>query len=112
MASAKLPVPPVGGQSVPADLGPALRTLERAHVDRVRAPYAIAYRITFESRERIVGASTEKVRYRPYQRLVAASPRVAYVFVRDSASERRFARRGYVRSRAGDWDVWLPRGSR
>jgi hypothetical protein len=75
----------------------------------VRAHYAIAYRIAFESGERIVAASTGQVRYRPYQRLVAASRDPAEVFVADSPQERREQPTGYVRIRAGDWAVYARR---
>jgi 4-amino-4-deoxy-L-arabinose transferase-like glycosyltransferase len=101
------PVPPVGGVRVPADVGPALRTLERLGERRVRAHYAIAYRITFESRERIVAASTGQSRRPAYELLVSQEPRPAYVFVRDSQEERRFRRAGYRRVVAGDWAVYV-----
>lgn len=100
------PVPPVGGVRVPADLGPALRALERAGETRVRAHYAIAYRITFESGERIVAASTGQTRRPEYERLVSREPRPAYVFVRDSAEAKRFRRAGYRRVVAGGWAIY------
>jgi 4-amino-4-deoxy-L-arabinose transferase-like glycosyltransferase len=101
------PVPPVGGVRVPADVGPALQTLERLGERRVRAHYAIAYRITFESRERIVAASTGQSRRPAYELLVSREERPAFVFVRDSAEERRFRRAGYYRVVAGDWAVYV-----
>jgi hypothetical protein len=109
MASVEPPVPPVGGTRVPADLGPALRTLERLDQRRVRAPYEVAYRITFESRERIIAASTSAVRYQPYQRAVARVRRPAHVFVRGSRAEQRWVGtlQGYRRVVAGDWSVYV-----
>lgn len=101
------PVPPVGGVRVLADLGPALGTLERLGERRVRAHYAIAYRITFESRERIVAASTGQSRRPAYQLLVSREPRPAFVFVRDSAEERDFRRAGYRRVIAGGWAIYV-----
>jgi hypothetical protein len=113
MGSAEPPVPPVGGVRVPADLAPALEVLKRFDERRVRANYAIAYRITFESDERIVAASTSQVRHRPYQRLVAGAQHPAVVFVADSDDDRRATARlrdaGYVRIRAGDWAVYVHR---
>jgi hypothetical protein len=113
MGNLEPPVPPVGGVRVPADLAPALEVLGRHNERRVRADYAIAYRITFESGERVVAASTGQVRHRPYQRLVAAARDPAAVFVADSTGERRAASRltdaGYVRIRAGDWAVYVHR---
>jgi hypothetical protein len=82
MASIEPPVPPVGGLRVPADLSPVLRAIDDAGETRVRAHYAIAYRITFESDEQIIAASTGQSRYAPYQRAVDADPSPALVEVR------------------------------
>jgi hypothetical protein len=101
------PVPPVGGVRVPTDLGPVLHALERAGERRVRAHYAIAYRITFESDERIVAGSTGQTRRAAYEALVAHARRPAFVFVRDSAEDRAFTRRDYRRVVAGDWAVYV-----
>ncbi len=101
------PVPPVGGVRVPADLEPALDVLNRLGERRVRAHYAIAYRITFESKERIVAASRGQTRRPEYERLVSREPRPAFVFVRDSDEERRFRRASYRRVVAGDWAVYV-----
>jgi Dolichyl-phosphate-mannose-protein mannosyltransferase len=106
------PVPPVGGVRVPADLRPALRVLDRHSVDRVLAPYAIAYRVTFETDERIIATPTGQTRYRPHQRLVLASPEPSYVFVAGSEDEGRLAlrlrARGYRREAADGWAVYTP----
>ena len=111
LARQKPPVPPVGGLRVPADLDPAVRVLDRYGVDRVLAPYAIAYRVTFETRERIVATPTGQTRYRPHQRLVLDSPNPAYVFVAgsrdDVESTQRLPARGYRRQAAGGWAVYL-----
>jgi hypothetical protein len=101
------PVPAVGGVRVPTDLGPALRALEDRGERRVRAHYAIAYRITFESRERIVAASTGQTRRPEYELLVSREPRPAFVFVRGSEEEKRFRRTGYRRLVAGGWAVYV-----
>jgi 4-amino-4-deoxy-L-arabinose transferase-like glycosyltransferase len=81
MASIDPPVPPVGGLRVPADLEPVVRELDAAGETRVRAHYAVAYRIAFETRERIVASSTSQVRYAPYQRVVDADPSPSLVEV-------------------------------
>lgn len=111
MAGLEPPVPPVGGQRVAADLGPALRTLESAGADRVLAHYSIAYRISFESRERIIATSTSQTRYAPHDRLVRGSPRPARVFVagtpRERSAGRGLARGGFRRVEAGPWAVYL-----
>jgi 4-amino-4-deoxy-L-arabinose transferase-like glycosyltransferase len=82
MGSIDPPVPPVGGLRVPADLDPVLRELDAAGETRVLAHYAIAYRIGFESHERIVAASTSQARYPAYQRTVDADPSPSVVQVR------------------------------
>ena len=96
----------------PADLEPVLETLERSGVDRVRANYWIAYRITFESDERVI-ASPGFWRYQPYRDLVAADPSPGWVFVAGSPEERskrrELLRSGYVRRPAGGFVVYLPR---
>lgn len=111
MASVHLAVPPVGGKRVPADLEPALRALEEAGVDRVLAHYSIAYRITFESDERILATSTSQVRYEPHDRVVRSSPDPAYVLVagtRDQRVQERWLRLdGYRRLEAGPWAVYV-----
>ena len=101
------PVPPVGGVRVPTDLGPALRALDRAGARRVRAHYAIAYRITFESRERIIAGSTGQTRRPVYELLASRADRPAFVFVRGSAEDRAFKRRDYRRVVADDWAVYV-----
>lgn len=111
MMDVEPPVPTVGRERVPADLGPALRALDRLGEDHVRATYAVAYRITFESRERIIAASTSAVRYERYQRLVD-DPFPTYVFVKSGAAERTQATslRGYRAIVAGDWSIYVYAG--
>ena len=101
------PVPPVGGVRVPTDLRPALHALERAGERRVRAHYAIAYRITFESNERVIAASTGQTRRPAYEAIVSRAERRAFVFVRGSAEDQAFRRSGYRRVVAGDWAVYV-----
>jgi Dolichyl-phosphate-mannose-protein mannosyltransferase len=105
------PVPPVGGLRVPADLGPALRALEQAGADRALAHYSIAYRISFESRERILASSLSQVRYAPHDRLVRSAEDPAFVYVAGSRQERDAARwlalDGYRRMPAGAWAVYV-----
>ena len=43
-------------QSVPRDLGPLIATLDRLGLDRVFAEYWIAYRLTFDTDERIIAS--------------------------------------------------------
>jgi hypothetical protein len=99
-------------QHGPYDIGPVVEAFERENVDRVRANYWIAYRITFESEERVI-ASPGFWRYKPYRDLVAATPRPGRVFVAGSPEERNerqdLLRSGYARAVVGDgFAVYLP----
>ena len=62
---------------MPPDIGPLIRFLETHRATRVLADYWVAYRLSFESRERIIATSTGFVRYQPHDRLVrrSANPR-------------------------------------
>ena len=77
-------------KAVPAELGPLIRALEAEKIDAVMADYWIAYRLTFESRERIIAAGVPTNRYPPYEEYVRASPRSAWVFVDGSKAEKGF----------------------
>ena len=86
---------------VPSDLGPVLDLLEREGQTRVLANYWLAYRISFESNERVIATSTGFVRYQPHDRLVRRSAHPARVYVRGSKVEERarsgLTSRGYRR---------------
>jgi hypothetical protein len=104
-----------GGARVPADMTPLVRLLERECADRVLANYWIAYRISFESDERVIATSTGFVRYVPHDRLVRSSPHPAHVFVAESAADRRarnaLERTGYRRLTAGGFAAYVHPGS-
>lgn len=107
----------------PRGIGPLLRILDRAHIDRVYAQYWIAYRIDFETDEHIVAAesklvtlrfehgrpfpaSSPGIRWRPYIREVNASPRVGFVFVdwpRDANRAKRLAVRRALQAHGYRW---------
>jgi hypothetical protein len=97
---------------VPADIDPVLETLDRHHIRHVLANYWIAYRITFESDERIIASPSGFWRYRPYHDAVAADARAGRVFLQGSAVERRerpaLVRRGYERLRVDGFVVYVP----
>jgi len=116
------------GVAVPSDLGPLLRTLEAHDVRHAYADYWIAWRVVFESREKIIavpgrgrvlGAASgsgrrdpgEAGRYPPYYRAVTASPTAAYVFMagspREDESRRRLLAAGYRRLRTADFVVYV-----
>jgi Dolichyl-phosphate-mannose-protein mannosyltransferase len=97
---------------LPADFSPLIGFLERQGVRHVLANYWIAYRLSFESRERVIATSTGQVRYEPHDRLVRADRAPTYVFLTRSADERRLSGglegRGYHLDRVGRFDVYLP----
>ena len=67
--------PPVGGKQL------MIRQLDSDGTRYVLADYWIAYRLSFESRERVIATSTRFVRYVPHDRLVRRSAYPARVFV-------------------------------
>jgi hypothetical protein len=79
------------GPDVPlASMGPLIRSLEQLDVKHAYANYWIAYRLTYESNERVVLTDPASVRYPPYDRAVRADPHAAYVFAAGSKLVTRF----------------------
>jgi hypothetical protein len=79
----------------PAHLGRDVRLLEAAGIDHAWSNYWLAYRLTFESGERIVSSPARHFRYLPYVEAIRADPTPAVVFV---AGDRRAGRfRGEIR---------------
>ena len=97
---------------VPTDLSPVVDLLEGRGVNRVLANYWIAYRLTFESGERVIASPSGFWRYRPYRDAVRAVARPGRVFAVGSRVEPRERGRllaqGYSRVRAGDFIVYVP----
>ena len=97
----------------PADMGPLIALLDRERQDRVFADYWIAYRLDFESNERIIATSTGFVRNAEYDELVNAAPDPAYVYVEgsreDLAARRRLEADGYRRLTSGGWTAYVRR---
>jgi hypothetical protein len=122
------------GTAVPADLQPVLATLRTHDVHYAFASYWVAWRITFESQLKLVGAKASYAhpfvrggRVYPgdpnddlgidprYYRETERHRDVAHVFVRGGDVEPHVApllrRTGYRRLVSGDFDVWLPPGA-
>jgi hypothetical protein len=82
-------------------MGPLIRFLEEHGANRVLADYWVAYRLSFESDERVIATSTRFVRYPPHDRLVRRSAYPSRVFVEGQVKERLargdLLRRGYRR---------------
>jgi len=82
--------------AMPRYTGSLIDALEAHHVKHFDADYWIAYRVTFETGERIIGSPRAFKRWPPFDREVAADPRTTVVFVARSALGPRY-RRGLVR---------------
>jgi hypothetical protein len=91
---------PAQPPAAPRDLGPLIATLDRLGLDRVYADFWLAYRLTFDTDERIVAAQNKFtnlsfaggqavasrhpfIRYPPYERKVEAA-RHGFVLFRES----------------------------
>jgi 4-amino-4-deoxy-L-arabinose transferase-like glycosyltransferase len=116
------------GVAVPGDFGPLLHVLEHQHIDAVFANYWVAYRLGFESRERIVASPSEQRRYQtrdgrvvpdrshsryaPWDVLVGRHPGAAHVFLKGSAVERQartlLLEAGYRKIETDGFIVYLP----
>jgi len=119
-----------GVQWVPRDLGPLIGTLDRLGLDHVYADYWTAYRLDFDTRERIVAAvgllnrlepdgtqatpvESGTIRRPDYQRRVRAA-RHGFVFYRQTLDSvpivPALERRGYRPHRVQDFVVYAPPG--
>lgn len=100
--------------SMPRHTGPLIDALEARHVSHFDGDYWIAYRVAFETNERIVGSPAAFKRYPPFDRAVAADPNPPAVFVTRSGTGAIYRRGlgrlgiGYERYRAGDFSVYQP----
>ena len=98
---------------VPSDVGPVIEVLEREGQTRVLANYWIAYRLTFESDERVIATSTGFVRYQPHDQRVRRSSYPARVYVQGSRVEEQardaLLARGYRRTPADGFVVYIRR---
>ena len=115
--------------ATPRSLGPLVSTLDRLGLDRVYANYWIAYRLDFDTDERIVAtenlfrdgkveegrfvpSADPYVRYPPYQRTVRASRTAGFVFFRAEVSSTAIVpmleRHSYSRHTVGPFVVFAP----
>ncbi len=121
------------GVVVPDDIRPLVRILGDYRISHVYSGYWLAWRLTYETRERIIGATTnENVavirdrrvdpndaylgRYPPFYRRVRSDPNAAHVFLAGGDAEPRVSallrRTGYTRIEAGGFVVYVPPGTR
>ena len=91
---------------VPASMASLQRSLDDHGVNLVWANYWVAYRLTFESRERIIAASALTPRYPAYNDEVERGHGVGYVFVAGSRDIGRFRQWLVTRQvRFNEWAV-------
>ena len=99
----------------PRDIQPIVSALEQRHVRKVFAPYRYAYRLPFESGERIIATPIEPlgVRYKPFDLEVRRAATPAYMFLAGDLGDRTFGSFvhdqdvPYQRIRAGDFAAYL-----
>ena len=119
------------GLAVPSDFGPLVAELDRLGVHEVFTDYWVAYRLSFETKERIVAAQSTPdsyrrdgdrvlavdtdpmTRYPPFQGVVRRSARPGHVVLRGSAAEAKLdvallRAVGYRRFVVGEFVVWAP----
>jgi hypothetical protein len=107
-------------QAVPRDLGSLVSALDTLGLKHVYADYWLAYRLDFDTRERIVAAESrfaaipsgqEDVRYRPYERAVRRS-RHGFVFYRPTVDSVAIVplleQQGYRRHVVGSYVIYAP----
>ena len=115
-------------QWVPRDLGPLVAGLDRLGIDRLYTDYWLAYRLAFDTRERIIAAenrfagvtfdrgqavpsASTEVRYPAYEREVRRA-RHGFVFYRELISSvpiiTKLERHGYRRHLVDSFVVYVP----
>jgi 4-amino-4-deoxy-L-arabinose transferase-like glycosyltransferase len=115
--------------TAPHSIAPLIATLDGLHIRRAFADYWIAYRLAFESRERIIAVENKFdalyvrngvveptadpfVRYWPYDRDVRASARHAFIFFRRKQPKGDFISKlrahGYTRHDVQTFVAYVP----
>ena len=122
------------GLFVPHSFAPLIRALEDGGIDRVFAGYWVAYRLDFETDERVIAAeaslrtlarqpdgrvrprvprNANEIRFAPYDGEVRRAPNAAYVLLAGTAEEARsrslLERAGYARSVVGGFAIYARR---
>jgi hypothetical protein len=101
------------GKLVPRSLGPLISSLRAEKINAVFAEYWIAYRLTFESRERVIASGVDTERYAPYGKFVRDNPAPAWVFLEGTGTEAKFVAglkgldAGYRTWRTGGFAVYV-----
>lgn len=79
------------GSERPRSVTDDVRALRAAGVDHLWADYWVAYRVTFETDERIVATSYRAARHQPYVDATLADPTPAYAYARGDGQARRLS---------------------
>lgn len=88
---AEATAPPAPDVPMPHHAGPLVEFLERQGMDRVYANYWVAYRVAFESEERVIATPADaSARYQPYVDALRRADSPAYVFPAASQQVPRF----------------------
>jgi 4-amino-4-deoxy-L-arabinose transferase-like glycosyltransferase len=81
----------IANKPIPRSMAPLVASLRAERVNAVFADYWIAYRLDFESRERVIASGVAKTeRYAPYRDIVSRSPSPGWIFVQDTPNETSF----------------------
>jgi hypothetical protein len=103
------------GKLIPRSMAPLVASLRTERVNAVYADYWIAYRLDFESRERVIASGVAKTeRYAPYRDIVRRSPSPGWVFVAGTPAATDFVNNldilgvPYRTWQAGGFDVFVP----
>jgi len=98
---------------IPIRLAPLIRALDEENVRTAVADYGIAFRVTFETNERIIVAGAPYNRYPPFVDALAEGSLPAWIFVAESTIDSQFARtlasrrEPYRRRVAGGFSIYL-----
>ena len=97
----------------PTTVAPAIRELDRHGATRAQADYWVAFRIMFQTRERIIVEPNQSSRYPRYNESVAQDPHPARIYIagsEDLSRDRPFLRRsGYEPIAAGPYVLYFKR---
>ena len=115
LAVMELPVQPrESSRRLPVSMDPLVAATDRLGVRHVFADYWIAYRLAFESQERVVATPFFVDRHPAFTTRVRADPAAAYVYVAGSNGARTFELQAEAAgvaltvTRAGGWVLYQP----
>lgn len=102
-----------GDKLIPNDIRPLISALNEEQIRTAVADYGIAYRVTFESDERIIVAGAPYDRYPPYVKALSSGPPPAWLAVEGSTGDRNLRQaldarlEPYRRRTAGGFSIYM-----